>query len=107
GGRQHERLHSAQRSIGEGAAKALSCVARLVAMLLVEQRVEGSVERLDLRFARTPEEAMPLSEVDGVMQHVQLGKGCLRGLCAPVLMNITHHTAPCVEIGRCPDISTK
>src|SRR6478735_12206058 len=45
---------------------------------------------------------MPLSEVDRVMQHVQLGKGSLRGLCAPVLMDITHHAAPCLDLIAAP-----
>ena len=67
-------MHGAEGGIGEAAAEAFSSVAGLVEMLLVEERVEGGMEGLDLRFARSAKETMPLSEVDGVMQHMQLGK---------------------------------
>ncbi len=66
-------------------------------MLHVEQGVEGGMEGLDLRFARSAKETMPLSEVDGVMQHMQLresGNRCLRSL---VLMNVAHDAAPCID----------
>ena len=45
---------------------------------------------------------MPLGEVDGVMQHVQLGKGGLLGLRAPVLMDVVHCTAPGVDVAARP-----
>ena len=67
-------MHGAEGGIGEAAAQSLCCVARLVAMLLVEEVVERGMEGLDLRFARSAKEAVSLCEVDGVMQHMQLGK---------------------------------
>lgn len=45
---------------------------------------------------------MTLSEVDGVMQHMQLWKWLRMCFRLPVLMNVAHHAAPCVDIGRCP-----
>ena len=45
---------------------------------------------------------MPLSKVDRVMQHAQLGKCALRCLRSPVLMNVAHDTAPDEDLGRCP-----
>ena len=46
----NERLHGAKCCVGQGTAQPLRCVARLIAMLLVEERVEGSMEGLDLRL---------------------------------------------------------
>ena len=43
-------LHGAKGRISEGAAQPFSCVARLIAMLLVEEGVERSMEGLDLRL---------------------------------------------------------
>lgn len=45
---------------------------------------------------------MPLSELQRVTQHVQLGESSNGSLRKPVLMNITQHAAPGVEIGCCP-----
>ena len=67
-------MHGAEGGISEAAAQSLCCVASLVVMLLVEEVVERSMEGLDLRFTRSAKEAMALGEVDGVMQHMQLGK---------------------------------
>jgi len=44
-------------------------------MLLVKERVERSMEGLDLRLGSTAKEAMALGEVDSMVQHVQLGEG--------------------------------
>ena len=50
---------------------------------------------------------MPLSKVDRVMQHVQLRKCSDGGFRSPVLMNITHHAAPGVDIGCRPVVGAK
>ena len=76
-------------------------------MLLVEEGVESSMEGLDLRLGGAAEEAMTLGELDGVMQHVQLRKRVLGGLQLPVLMDITHHSTPSLDIGSTPVIRAK
>jgi hypothetical protein len=65
-----ERLHRAEGCIGESAAKTLRHVARLVAMLFVEEGVECRVAGLSLRLGRSAEEAMSLGELDRVSKHV-------------------------------------
>ena len=41
---------------------------------------------------------MPLGELNGVAQHVQLGKGGDGGLRAPVLLDVVHHAAPRLDL---------
>ena len=50
---------------------------------------------------------MSLGELDGVVQHVQLGEWL--GMCfsLPVLMNIAHCSAPGIDICRCPLIGVE
>ncbi len=43
-----ERLHGAKASVGERAAQALSCVATLIEMMIVEKGVELRMVGLDL-----------------------------------------------------------
>ncbi len=76
-------------------------------MLLVEERVERGVEGLNLRLRRAPEESMPLSEFDGVVQHVQLGERLGMGFRLPVLMDIAHCSAPGIDIARRPVVRVK
>ena len=76
-------------------------------MLLVKERVERSMEGLDLRLGGTAKEAMALGEVDSMVQHVQLGKGVDGGFRSPVGVNITHHAAPGVDIGCRPVVGAK
>ena len=100
-------LHSTQSGVGEAAAQAFSSVAGLVAMLLVKEDVERSMEGLYLRFARSAKETMPLSKVDGVMQHVKLGEWLRMCFRLPVLMNVAHSSAPGVDVTSCPVVGVK
>ena len=50
---------------------------------------------------------MTLSEFDRVVQHVQLRKWLLRSLAAPVGVNISHHSAPGIDIGSTPVVRVK
>ena len=76
-------------------------------MLLVEEGIEGSMKGLNLSLGDATEESPSLDEVNGVMQHVQLGKCGLRGLCRPVGVNVAHHAAPSVDIGGSPLVRAK
>ena len=76
-------------------------------MLLVEEGVESGMEGFDLSLRRAAEKSMTLGEFDGVMQHVQLRKRVLRGFLTPVLMDITHHSTPSLDIGSTPVIRAK
>ena len=73
-------LHGSKGSISEGAAEPFSCVARLIAMLLVEEDIERSVEGLNLRLRCATEEMMALSELQRVPEHVELRKCSLTSL---------------------------
>ena len=95
-------LYGTQRSVGERAAQPLRGVAGLVAMLLVEERVECGVEGLDLRLRHTTEEAVTLSELDGVMQHVELGERLGVGLHLPVLVDVMDGCTPLLDLLRRP-----
>src|SRR4051812_30750614 len=76
-------------------------------MMVVEEGVELRMKRLDLSLRGAAEEAMPLGEVDSMMQHVQLRERLGFGLGAPVLMNVAHHAAPRVDIGCRPVVRSK
>ena len=76
-------------------------------MLLVEEGIEGCMEGLNLSLRCAAEESPSLDEVNGVVQHVQLWKCVLSSLGTPVLMDISHHTAPCINIACCPSVRTK
>jgi hypothetical protein len=71
-------------------------------MLLVKEGVEGSMEGLDLCLRRATEKMVALSELDRVVQHVELRKCGLRGLGTPVLMDIVDCRTPIGELLRCP-----
>ena len=73
-------LHGSKGSISEGAAEPFSCVAGLIAMLLVEEGVEGGMEGLDLRLRCAAKEMMALSEFQRVSEHVELRKCSLTSL---------------------------
>lgn len=50
---------------------------------------------------------MTLSELDGVMQHVKLRECSDGGLGTPVLMDVTHCSAPCIDICCGPVVGAK
>ncbi len=96
-------LHGTERSVCEGAAEPFCCVAALVKMMVVKERVELRMERLDLRLRSTSEEAIALSEVEGVAQHVKLRESILSSLSAPVLLDIID----CCASPRSPSLPTR
>ena len=85
----------------------LGCVARQVAVVVVEELIEHRVVGLNLRLRRAAEKAIPLGEVDGMVEHVKLRERSDAGLRYPVLMNICHCGTPGVDIGGCPLLGVK
>lgn len=76
-------------------------------MVEVEELVERRVIGLDLGLRSPAEEAKALGEVDGMEEHVQLGKSIAVRLRLPVLMDIRHHAAPDIDLLRCPVFGMK
>ena len=56
-----------------------------------------------LRFRGAAEEAIALSKVNSVMQHVQLGKGVGSCFSSPILLNMDT-AAPGIDISCCPAV---
>ena len=97
-----ERLHGAKGSIGQAAAEALRLIVRHVEMLLVEEALELMVIGLNLRLGGSSEESMPLGELEGVAEHVQLRECGLVSLGTPVLLEIVHCSTPVLDLLLCP-----
>jgi hypothetical protein len=91
-------LHGVKGSISERAAEPFSSVAGLIAMLLVEEGVEGGMEGLDLRLRCATEEMMALSKFQRVSEHVELRKCSLTSLTGPVVLNILHCFTPILDL---------
>ena len=98
----HEWLNSTEGSIDERATQPLRYIARLVAMLLVEEGIEGGMTGLDLCLRRTAEEAIALGEVDGVLEHVQLRERLRTCFRLPVPLDVIDRHAPGIDVGCCP-----
>ena len=50
-------------------------MSRLIEVMVVEEFVEGGVERFDLSLRNSAEKLIFRSEIDGVTQHVEFGEG--------------------------------
>ena len=97
-----EGLHGTEAGIGEASAEAFGGVAALVEMVIVEEGVEGGMGGLNLCLRSTTEEAMPLSELEGVPQHVELRECGLRGGGRPMLLDVIHCCPPILDLLRRP-----
>ena len=97
-----ERPHGTKGSIGKTTAEAFGGVAALIEMMIVEKGVEGGMSGLNLRLGSATEESMPLGELEGVAEHVQLRECGLRGGRRPVLLDIIHCRTPILDLLRCP-----
>ena len=95
-------MHGAEGSIGERASQSFRHVAGLVAMLSVEEGVEGGMAGLHLRLRRTAEESIPLSEADRVAEHVQLREWLGTSFGLPVLLNVVDCGTPGIDVSCCP-----
>jgi hypothetical protein len=99
---EEDGLHGAKGGVGQAAAHAFGFIARHVEMLVVEEALEFEVIGLDLRLGDAAKEAMPLSKLQRVAQHVQLGECILPSLSTPVLLDIVDCGAPLLDFLCCP-----
>ena len=71
-------------------------------MMIVEERVELRMEGLDLCLRRSADEAMALSELHGMAEHVQLRERLVASGATPVLVDAVEKGAKHVQIRLLP-----